>query len=689
MPQTFNFMNESVDVAGVGTPQEKVIRRYTNPAPTMPAATPASTPAAPQPQAPANPVADYYTGLNRTAPTAEDEAMIRENTRKGMQAQIDAINAQYATLISNEAAQQDKLAQNSAGQVRATSARSGLMGSDFGNAFMQNDAQNSARTKSAALAVLENEKNVKVQQILGNIEARASEEIKARKAEALGNQEKYVQYLAQTQEQARNDLKTLAQSGMSLDQLNPAQKEAILKQSGYEPGMAELIYNSFKPKPSQIDYKFEKLADGQGLFYGVDPLTGQLKTQHVKVDVPDGFSMTIAPDGTPLIFNKTTGEARVAGGFGEGQFQKPEDQLDIQKKRLEIIQLQNSINGRGDLLPTERDRAAFNQIVSKYNASPLIAAADRTIVLKNTVDAVKGDPGNAALQLNLAYGYIQALDTYQSAVREGELSNVNSIDSKIGQLQNYIQQMTNGQTVRPEVAQQIAGAAETLINYINEGAKQKEQVFESQARVNGIEEAWNNFREGFSTNYDSPKIQLNPITGPVSPLASPLLKKYPYQEVGQFIKQYPDATEAEIRELVGVTSGDKGGISSASPIAAVAKKYPAGYKGGQCGDFAHKIVDFPSVGDSKSQKIASVNRFGIPAAKWRGDVRVGDVIITGENPTYGHVAVVNEILPDGRIKLTESNFKQSEKVSHDRVIAASSPQIYGAIRGKLKLNTLA
>lgn len=184
-------------------------------------------------------------------------------------------------------------------------------------------------------------------------------------------------------------------------------------------------------------------------------------------------------------------------------FDKESELFGRQKTRLEMQKLQSEINGRGDLLPTEKDRAAFNQIVNQYNKSPLIAASDRTIVLKNTVDSVKQDPSNAAKQLNLAYGYIQALDTYQSAVREGELANVNTIDSKIGQLQNYVQQMTSGQTVRPEIALQIANAAQNLVDYISAGARQKEEVFRSQARVNGIEGAWNSFRGGFSTNYDS------------------------------------------------------------------------------------------------------------------------------------------------------------------------------------------
>ena len=117
----------------------------------------------------------------------------------------------------------------------------------------------------------------------------------------------------------------------------------------------------------------------------------------------------------------------------------------------------------------------------------------------------------------------------------------------------------------------------------------------------------------------------------------------------------------------------------------VAQKYPTGVTGGQCGDFAHKLVQFPSVGDGKLQKFRSVDKFGVQANDWRQSPRVGDVLITDENPTYGHVAVVNEVLPNGTVRLSESNFRGKEKVSHDRVVSINSPKIYGAIRGQLKV----
>lgn len=151
---------------------------------------------------------------------------------------------------------------------------------------------------------------------------------------------------------------------------------------------------------------------------------------------------------------------------------------------------------------TSGQQSAFNTIVSSYNKSPLIAAADRVPVLKNAITAARAKPDDGALQLNLAYSYIQALDTYQSSVREGELNNINSIDSKIGQLQNFATQMTNGQIVRPEVVKQMADAAENIVTTINDAAKNKAKSFKSQAEAQGLGDVWAKYESGFTPSYN-------------------------------------------------------------------------------------------------------------------------------------------------------------------------------------------
>lgn len=152
-------------------------------------------------------------------------------------------------------------------------------------------------------------------------------------------------------------------------------------------------------------------------------------------------------------------------------------------RKAKVASAANAALGDGNL--NSKEATIFNGIVSKFNASPLTAAKDRTAVLQGTIYNVLKNPADAAQQLALAYGYIQALDTYQSSVREGELNLVNSIDSKVGQYQKDIDSIQKGQIVRPEVAKQIASAAQTLINTITDGANRKQKAYQAQANANG------------------------------------------------------------------------------------------------------------------------------------------------------------------------------------------------------------
>lgn len=117
---------------------------------------------------------------------------------------------------------------------------------------------------------------------------------------------------------------------------------------------------------------------------------------------------------------------------------------------------------------------------------------------------------------------------------------------------------------------------------------------------------------------------------------------------------------------------------------AIAKKFSTGSIGGQCTTFLHKIIDFPSIGDGKLEKFRSIDRKGISADEWRNDIRVGDVVVTGENPTYGHTFMVEEILPGGKVRVLESNRRGDEKITRDRIVDINNPAIYGAIRGTPK-----
>lgn len=117
------------------------------------------------------------------------------------------------------------------------------------------------------------------------------------------------------------------------------------------------------------------------------------------------------------------------------------------------------------------------------------------------------------------------------------------------------------------------------------------------------------------------------------------------------------------------------------------KLYPEGSKGGQCGVFAHKLVEFPLVGDTLASKTATVKKFGLMASQIMGTFQPGDVVITSESLKNGHVFVVNAIINDS-LRCTEANYNNDEKVHHTRLIPKFSTKIIGLLRGPLKVKIL-
>lgn len=121
----------------------------------------------------------------------------------------------------------------------------------------------------------------------------------------------------------------------------------------------------------------------------------------------------------------------------------------------------------------------------------------------------------------------------------------------------------------------------------------------------------------------------------------------------------------------------KSGGQTFSPV--VAKVFPPGSVGGQCGDFVRRVVTkfgatYPRLGDSLKSKVAAVTKYGTSPA----NAKIGSVIVTKENPTYGHVAYIVGKNASGWI-VAESNYKQSNKVSYGRVIPFNSPKLVGVI----------
>lgn len=135
---------------------------------------------------------------------------------------------------------------------------------------------------------------------------------------------------------------------------------------------------------------------------------------------------------------------------------------------------------------TSKQQAVFNSIVDKQNKSPLIMANDRAMILKKITEEVAKDPSNAALQVSFIYSMIQALDTYQSAVREGEINLIAGTQGLGEKIENLPSKIEQGNPLNPTKIKEYVAVSNTLTNSINNAANAKKNTFKAQASVNGI-----------------------------------------------------------------------------------------------------------------------------------------------------------------------------------------------------------
>lgn len=244
--------------------------------------TPSLAPAAPQPSiGSVSSILSPQEYQAKFGASKVDEEGIRERIRLENQARIDAINATYDAMIS----ERKVVNEGNLGSTRAVNARSGLIGSDFGNANMSNQENENMK----ALGAINAERNLQVQNVFKEVSQLVQDEVKAKRLEAQGNADAYKEYLTSAQDKARESAKTLGAAGLSYDELkntNPSALETILKNTGYDEFTLAQLMNTNKKAAERIEYQY-KTAGNKLIGYGVNPKTGAIET--IEKDLPPEF----------------------------------------------------------------------------------------------------------------------------------------------------------------------------------------------------------------------------------------------------------------------------------------------------------------------------------------------------------------------------------------------------------------
>jgi len=123
----------------------------------------------------------------------------------------------------------------------------------------------------------------------------------------------------------------------------------------------------------------------------------------------------------------------------------------------------------------------FLRITDKYQADPIIMAADKGKTAVIIADQVLADPGNAANQLKSLYVLVKNLDP-DSAVREGEINLAQQTQSYLQRFATSIQRIGEGQVISADAATQLAKATKELATAWTTSAASRTNRYKSQAR---------------------------------------------------------------------------------------------------------------------------------------------------------------------------------------------------------------
>lgn len=610
------------------------------------------------------------------------------------QSEIDALNRLYAEKRAETTARVQARGNARLGSNRALQANSGMLGQVSGQAETDQINKGNDEELRQELSAVDLEKQQAMNAITGLASNLGVEEYKAKIAAYSQGLDATIENIKKRTERKQANTLNIVQRALAagIDLSNSTEAQKIADSLGVTVDSLKQAYNDAKAQAEQASLK-ENIA-GQDFalkqnltspYYTIgnvvyDAITRKPKYKKVGKEyqrIADGFRFSepqqLFDDAGISSFEELQGLPADPYKFTEVS---PGASLYDQYGNLISTAPDDSGSGNGSGLTPYQQFTATQSLRKELSKN---TESSRTIkqqysLMQEAIDRVKrGETKdlNATSQAIIST-FNKILDP-TSVVREGEYdrtaqgqSLINNIEGKIVRLQQ------GGAGLTLQSLQEIVNLGKSLSDSYASYAQQQNQIITENAQYYGIDP--NLVVPGGGGGFDPDSYIDQVLNGEVT-----------FNSAGNALASKPQVQPTKI--LVGKANTNvKIGLAKPTPLViATAKKFASGSTGGQCTTFLHKIANFPPIGDGKNEKIASVNRFGIPAKSWQRQVRVGDIIVTGENKTYGHTAMVNAILPGGKIQLTESNRQGNEKVTYHRTMAINDPRIYGAIRGKLKL----
>jgi hypothetical protein len=616
---------------------------------------------------------------------------IRKQKIAEFQAQIDATNQIFTNLTSQANVQ----GEGRLGQQRALAARSGNLQQPRGEAQKENvitynnqiTGDIAARQQSA------------IATIMTEAQDRADAEYaQKQQAKEMGAQS-YLQYLQGAEERKATNAQAVLQSllaqGLKLEDIPQEQFGQIANSLKMSPQELQSVYRGelSKAEAAQAQAEYERFVEDRKFGLEQDKFGFEqdkfgaefgLNQQKFGFDI-DKFNAEYELNKEKFGFDKDKFAAEYQRNLQNDANDAIYKNAQIAKIQAEIGEIESKGGGQlasdGTFIVNRQQAQKLNQDIAKSDAYKAITKSqDSAPVLAEFKKVFEESGGGVNLFGNNRAGVSAA---YESAILNLKeffnLGVLNGPDEKI--LRNILPSPNS-------IGTQFKGGG----NAVSKGIENLEKMIKStvEDRYRDITGQYQGYSPEQVTNLKEANRIYNQLTGNNEALNE--ARGIIGAPAGQYGPPNPNGgssgTNPKAQSIQGNQSSS-GLVDTKTFASMVLPKYPEGAKGGQCVTFLHKLVDFPPVGDTIQQKYASVDKFGIPKSQVPSQAKVGMILISNDNKTYGHGALINAISADGKYaRVTESNYKGVEKVSHDRVIALDDPRIYGAIMPK-KLKTIA
>lgn len=495
------------------------------PTPTITTPTPTTTPS------------PYYSRVSPepTPVTAQSATDLEAEKRRQAQAQIDALNKQYDSMLAQQATANEQARRSTS----SISVLTGLAGSS--EAGVQAEATQGRATK--ANQAIEAERGVAIQGVLSKIRSEAIDEAKQSRLEARQSAQDQVAYREKAQAEAVSNLTNLAAGGVTFDGLKTGDPEAFAHMSkmfgGDEALRGAFVLNT--PQNAVIDKKIE---GGKYIIAKQNPLTGKISIESVDLGIPPGYSKSVDL-GNQMMFVPDNFDPNNPSGpqpyyVAKGIAPKAPKETGAGAQGAYASDL-DAIIGRVPLIiPSENGKVAFNNAISKARDDGDKISAVATAVLRNSPAPVRDDFSNQAKAVK---SIDKAIALINSGTQSGLLQNAGQytfnvfgkdFDPKLAAINAYITS-----AIQP-YRNSITGAAwgdQEDAEYKSLFGSTKYSPTELKERLVRIKEI---MKDNSATALN---MQINPVDTGYNPFT-------PKKSIDDYRQEFPQASDEELTALM-------------------------------------------------------------------------------------------------------------------------------------------